>query len=136
MTGPVYAIQSGYFCLYDPIDDGSNFNIRTVVGSEVWEYEYTHVGPEITSPDSALTYSYVAGGVYLGNYGHYGDTDSNDLHVHLVNIVYVSTPGIHPCAATQRVEPSTPADQCPADPTDDCPNDPYRRVEYSTPEDE
>src|SRR5690606_6824940 len=136
ITGPVHAIQDGYFCGYDPATIGSNFNIRTVVGSEVWHYQYTHVGPEFTTPGNAVPNSYIAAGVYLGNYGYYGDTEPSNLHLHLVNIVYVHTAGQHPCAATQRMQPSTPENECPVDTTDDCPNDPYRRVEYSTPEDE
>jgi hypothetical protein len=127
-SGPVHAILDGYFCSYAGTADGSIFKIRTVVGSEVWEYQYTHVGPETTSPGNADTYSYVAAGVYLGNYGDYGDTDPDHLHVHMVNKVYEYAAGTHPCAATTTVSPTNT--ECPVDTADDCPDNPYRRVDY------
>lgn len=115
-TGPVYAVESGYFCDYFP--SGSVYSIRLVVGSEIWEYQYTHVGPEITTPVGAHAYSYIASGVFLGNYGKYGNTDRDNLHLHLVNIVYEYEPGSLLCSITTRLMSM-----------DDPPDDPYRPVE-------
>ncbi|MBL8146044.1 MAG: PD40 domain-containing protein [Anaerolineae bacterium] len=98
---PVYAVESGTFCGYFPAS-GVYF-IRSVEGSEVWEYQYTHVGPDIATPGNARPYSYVASGANLGDYGAYGYTDPDNLHVHLVNVVYSYSPGSLLCSITNRL---------------------------------
>jgi|GEM_PF-5513931 len=133
----VFTTSDGFYCSYAGIAESSIFKIRLEGSSivdgkfrrEIWEYQYTHVGPEKFADENGvihvLPYTYVAGGVELGLYGLYGATTAS--HLHLTNKVFIYNPASHPCAVGSMV----PKNECSViDSTDDCPQDPYRRVDY------
>jgi len=127
-SGSVFTINNSYFCSYVTERAGSIFKLRIPVSGKVFEYQYTHVGPEKVSPLDAFPRAYVAAGIHLGNYGQYGATESSNLHLHLVNKVFTAIPNAHPCD-TQQLVPQQGA-CAPQKPTDGCPAEPYLEVHY------
>jgi len=90
--GVVYVLQDGIFFNFG---SDNTYAIRSIDGNEVLEQQYTHV-----ARNSVITRSvgeFIAEGIRLGQYGLFGRTDANFLHVHVVdkNLAYAATTGFN-----------------------------------------